>query len=103
SIPLRSFAPLADIPGTRLISLQKGFGEEQLPTAEFAVTKLDRPVDEKAAFLDTAAILKSLDLLVTSDSAVAHLAGALGVPVWLALPHAAEWRWMQNREDSPWY
>ena len=54
-------------------------------------------------FLDTAAAMKNLDLVVTADTAVAHLAGALGVPVWLALPYIPDWRWMLNREDSPWY
>jgi len=54
-------------------------------------------------FLDTAAAMKNLDLVITADTAVAHLAGALGVPVWIALPFVPDWRWMLNREDSPWY
>jgi tetratricopeptide (TPR) repeat protein len=84
--------------------LQKGPGAEQLDTIHFPVTRLSRSIDEDAgAFMDTSAILKNIDLLVTSDSAVAHLAGALGVPVWLALPFAPDWRWMRQREDSPWY
>ena len=53
--------------------------------------------------MDTAAVLQHLDLLVTSDTALAHLAGALAVPVWVALPMARDWRWLLNREDSPWY
>ena len=53
--------------------------------------------------MDTAAVVKNLDLVVSADTAVAHLAGALGVPVWLALPFAPDWRWLLQREDSPWY
>src|SRR5262249_33786976 len=53
--------------------------------------------------MDTAAVMKNLDLVVTSDTALAHLAGSLGVPVWLALPFAPDWRWLLEREDSPWY
>jgi hypothetical protein len=55
------------------------------------------------AFMDTAAILMNVDLLITSDTAVAHLAGGLGVPVWVALPFAPDWRWLLSRDDSPWY
>jgi hypothetical protein len=54
-------------------------------------------------FSDTAAILSNLDLLITMDTAIAHLAGALGTPVWVLLPFVADWRWMRDREDSPWY
>src|SRR5205823_6497678 len=104
SIPLARFAPLAKIPGVRLIAVQKGFGDEQMTYAGFPVTRPKGPVDEQAGpFMDTAAILLSLDLFITSDSAIAHLAGALGVPVWMALPTAPDWRWLQEREDSPWY
>jgi hypothetical protein len=53
--------------------------------------------------MDTAAIMKNLDLVVTSDTAIPHLAGALGVPVWLALPFVPDWRWLLDRSDSPWY
>jgi ADP-heptose:LPS heptosyltransferase len=55
------------------------------------------------AFLDTAAVMKNLDLVVTCDTSIAHLAGALGVPVWVALRQAGEWRWLIDRADSPWY
>ena len=53
--------------------------------------------------MDTAAVMRNLDLVVTSDTSIAHLAGALGVPVWLAICHIPEWRWLLDREDSPWY
>jgi ADP-heptose:LPS heptosyltransferase len=59
--------------------------------------------DELADFDDTAAVIDSLDLVVTIDTAVAHLAGAMGKPTWILLPHAPEWRWMLDREDTPWY
>ena len=53
--------------------------------------------------MDTAAVMRSLDLIITADTALAHLAGALGVPVWIALPFAPDWRWQRGREDTPWY
>jgi Flp pilus assembly protein TadD len=106
SIPLVQFEPLARVPGVRLISLQKGPGMEQLPALadRFPVTDLGRRLDEATApFLDTAALMKHLDLVVTCDSAVAHLAGALAVPVWVALAFTSDWRWLLSRADSPWY
>jgi hypothetical protein len=82
-----------------LISLQKGSSAE---TAEWlqALPGLD---EAAGSFMDTAAIMQQLDLVVCSDTAVAHLAGALGVPVWLVLPLVPDWRWLLEREDSPWY
>jgi tetratricopeptide (TPR) repeat protein len=105
SIPLAQFAPLA-LDGVHLLSLQKGDGIEQLRdlAGRFAVTDLGGSLDETAgAFMDTAAVMKSLDLVITTDTAIAHLAGALGVPVWVALPFVPDWRWLLDREDSPWY
>ncbi len=102
SIPLRMFAPLAAISGVQLVSLQKGPGTEQL--AELAG---DFPVvhtgDELSDFHETAALMRNLDLVVSCDSAPAHLAGALGVPVWVPLTVGGDWRWLGDREDSPWY
>jgi tetratricopeptide (TPR) repeat protein len=104
SIPLAQFRPLAELPGVRLVSLQKGFGVEQLATAEFPLVDFSNRMDGAAGpFVDSAAILASLDLVVTSDSAIAHLAGALGRPVWVALQFAPDWRWLLDRDDSPWY
>ncbi|HYV39536.1 MAG TPA: tetratricopeptide repeat protein [Gemmataceae bacterium] len=104
SIPLSQFAPLANVEGVQLISLQKGFGIEQLAANPFPVRDLGNQLDEKSgAFMDTAAIMKNLDLVISSDTAIAHLAGALGVPVWVALPFVPDWRWLLDREDSPWY
>jgi len=106
SIPLFQFAPLARLEGVQLFSLQKGLGTEQLaPAADRCpVNDFGGKLDEgTGAFMDTAAVMKNLDLVVTSDTAIAHLAGGLGVPVWVALPVAPEWRWLLQREDSPWY
>jgi len=106
SIPLDCFTPLAELPGVRLIGLQKGLGTEQLAASgeRLGIVDLSGRLDEAAgAFMDSAAVLMNLDLFVTSDTAVAHLAGALGVPTWLALPWSADWRWMDLRPDSPWY
>jgi tetratricopeptide (TPR) repeat protein/GR25 family glycosyltransferase involved in LPS biosynthesis len=106
SIPLRYFAPLAGIPGVRLISIQKGVGTEQLAEVRdlFPVMDLAAELDEQVGpFMDTAAVMKNVDLLITSDTAAAHLAGALGVPVWVALPFVPDWRWLLDRSDSPWY
>jgi len=106
SIPLARFAPLAKVQGIRLISLQKGPGIDQLHglANQFPVHDLGDRLDEAAgAFMDTAAIMKNLDLVISSDTAVAHLAGALGVRVWLALARVPDWRWLLQRPDSPWY
>jgi hypothetical protein len=106
SMPLRHFAPLAQVPGVRLFSLQKNDGAEQLRALGdvFPVVDLGARLDEaNGPFMDTAAVLKNLDLFVTSDTAVAHLAGAMGVPVWVPMGAAPGWQWMLGREDSPWY
>jgi hypothetical protein len=106
SMPLTALAPLAEIPGVRLISLQKGAGEEQLvnPPRSMRVQTLGADFDAGAdAFVDTAAAMTCLDLVVTCDTSIAHLAGALAVPVWVALKSDAEWRWLTRRADSPWY
>ncbi|MHC5538034.1 tetratricopeptide repeat protein [Singulisphaera rosea] len=106
SIPLCDFQPLGQVPGVRLFSLQKNVGHEQLAALgdAFPVVDLGARLDiEAGPFMDTAAVLRNLDLFITSDTALAHLAGALGVPVWLATSAAPEWQWMLDREDSPWY
>ena len=106
SIALRFFEPLSKIPGVRLISLQKHDGLDQfkdLPP-DMTVETLGDDFDDGAdAFIDTAAVMMGLDLIITSDTAVAHLAGALGAPVWTLLPFNPDWRWMLDRDDSPWY
>ncbi|HEY8288835.1 MAG TPA: glycosyltransferase family 9 protein, partial [Acetobacteraceae bacterium] len=103
SIPLSHFAALAAIPGVRLISLQKGEGEDQIGAKAFAVETLPGLDEGSDAFIDTAAVMAVVDLVVTSDTSIAHLAGALGRPVWVALRKVPDWRWMLERSDSPWY
>ncbi len=104
SLDLRHFEKLAAIKGVRLISLQKGEGSEQLKDAGFAVAELGADFDAGGdAFVDTAAVMENLDLVITSDTSIAHLAGALGRPTWVALRHVPEWRWFLERGDSPWY
>jgi hypothetical protein len=105
-LPLEALAKLAEIPGVRLISLQRGEGREALLQAadRWPILDLGDQVDrERDAFMDTAAIMCNLDLVITSDTAVAHLAGGLAVPVWMGLPFVPNWRWFLNRNDSPWY
>lgn len=105
SIPFEQFVPLAQVPGVRLVSLQQGFGSEQLHKSKSrnAVLDLGTDVDRGGAFLDTAAVLDSLDLVITSDTSVAHLAGAMDRPVWLALSKDTEWRWLDSGDKTPWY
>jgi tetratricopeptide (TPR) repeat protein len=105
-IPLDCFAPLAEVPSVRLVSLQKesGSGELAALKARFPIFDPGADVDTRnGAFMDTAAIMMNLDLVITSDTSVAHLAGALGVPVWVGLAFAGDWRWLLDRNDSPWY
>jgi Tfp pilus assembly protein PilF len=104
SIPLAQFAPLASLPGVRLVSLQKGFGSEQVAAVDFPILDLSDRLDETTGpFMDTAAVIRGLDLVVTPDTAITHLAGALGVPVWVALHRSPYWIWQLDRDDSPWY
>jgi ADP-heptose:LPS heptosyltransferase len=102
SIPLACFEPFAHLEGARIYSIQLGAGREQL-----AAAAKDWPIvdmgDRLGDFHNTAAIVRNLDLVITCDSAPAHLAGALGVPVWVALAFAPDWRWMIDRDDCPWY
>jgi tetratricopeptide (TPR) repeat protein len=106
SIPLGRFEHLSRLRGVQLLSLQKGFGSEQLAgmKAPAAIVDLGSRLDQTGgAFTDTAAVMKNLDLVITSDTSIAHLAGALGVPVWVALAYIPDWRWLLGRDDSPWY
>ncbi|WP_165227247.1 tetratricopeptide repeat protein [Aquisphaera insulae] len=102
SFPLACLEPVSRLPGVRLFSLQKNFGLDQLGevSGRFAITPLG---DRLHDFLDTEALMRNLDLVISADSSPAHLAGALGVPVWTVLPAVCDWRWMSVRDDSPWY
>jgi hypothetical protein len=106
SVPLLHLAPLAAVPGVRLYSLQKNHGIEQLPAAreKFPITDFSPPLDDGCgAFLDTAAVIAHLDLVISSDTSMIHLSGALGAQVWMATSYGCDWRWLRDRDDSPWY
>ncbi len=102
SVPLAQFAPLAELPGIRLLSLQIGPGREQLPKATFPIVDLGSRFDPHS-LADLAGVLPNLDLVVTVCTSTAHLAGALGVPAWVALKYVPYWCWLLERSDSPWY
>ncbi|MCC7487798.1 MAG: tetratricopeptide repeat protein [Burkholderiales bacterium] len=102
SLPLAAFAPLAIVPGVSFVSLQKGAPARQGANPPGGMRLADFTA-ELNDFADTATLVASLDLVICADTAVAHLAGALGVPVWILLPCAPDWRWLLEREDSPWY
>ena len=105
AIPIEHFAQFAAVDQVRLISLHKGLGEKDLANlpAGMTVETLGQEFDSKGAFTDTAAVMQCCDLIISNDASVAHLAGALGIPVWVALIHVPDWRWFLDREDSPWY
>ena len=100
SLSVRSLERLLQIPGISFYSLQKGPAAASLKTADSTVVDLG---GELANFADTAAAIAHLDLVIGVDTAVVHLAGALGKPVWTLLPIPPDWRWLEAREDSPWY
>ena len=106
SVPLEMFGRLARIPGVRLISLQKGAALDQLRAVakDLRVEVLGEEFDAgPQAFLDSAAVMTHLDLIITCDTALAHLAGALGRRTWIAIKRVPDWRWLLDRADCPWY
>jgi hypothetical protein len=106
SIPVDYFAELCQVPEVQILSLQSAFfpgaGDESTGKPPFR-DLVDAADPEAGSFQDVAAVMKSLDVVITCDTSLAHLAGALGVRVWVALDFAADWRWLVDREDSPWY
>lgn len=105
SLPLDLLAPLAELPGITFLSLQKGAGSEQLASCSFrqAFTDVQDEISSAMSFLDTAAILENCDLVITTDTALAHLSGGLGRPTWLLLHQVPDWRWGLRGERTHWY
>lgn len=102
SADLGVFAPILDVPGCTFFGLQVGERRADLVDRGFADRVTDL-ADQLTDYAVTAAAVRDLDLVITVDTAVAHLAGALGRPVWLLVPFAPDWRWLMDREDTPWY
>jgi hypothetical protein len=105
SLPLELMAPLAALPGVELVALQKGPGMEQLASCSFrgAFSPVQAQVDQAWDFRDTAAIAACCDLVISNDTALAHLAGGLGLPLWILLQAVPEWRWGLQGSHCPWY
>jgi len=101
SILLRRLLPLAAVPGVRSVSLQKGERSKQV--AEAPEFNLIDWTEELRNYDDTAALVSALDLIISVDTSVAHLSGALGKPTWTLIPYAPDFRWLLDRQDSPWY
>lgn len=99
---MTDLAPLLAHPGAMFYSLQLGEPRGELAASPFADRIVD-PMDDIADFADSAALVRRLDLVISVCTATAHLAGALGKPLWLPLARRACWRWMIGRDDSPWY
>jgi tetratricopeptide (TPR) repeat protein len=100
SIPLSALSPLAQLRNVTWISLQKGPAAAQPRPRDLEMIDWTSELNDLA---DTAGLISHLDLVIAADTAVAHLAGAMGKPTWLLLPFAPDWRWLLEREDSPWY
>lgn len=104
SIPLSHYLPLASVPGVQLCSLQRGYGTEQILSLEQqGETRINRLDQESCDMMQTAGLMQSLNLIITSDTSLAHLAGALGLPTWVALQYAPDWRWGSKGDSCAWY
>lgn len=104
SVTPQHFTPLSRLQGISMYSLQKIDNSYSADSVPFALHFFADDFDQtNGRFADTAAVMQNLDLVITVDTSVAHCAGALGVPVWLVLPYPADWRWMLERTDTPWY
>jgi tetratricopeptide (TPR) repeat protein len=100
TVSLAKFEALGNCGGVRFFSLQKDVAAKETPPERLELTDWTNELND---FSDTAGLIANLDLVITVDSAVAHLAGAMGKPVWILIPSSPDWRWMTRREDSPWY
>lgn len=106
SVHPKEFEPICNVPGVSVYSLQKTTGTDQLKEipSSMRIITFDGDFDQSnGRFMDTAAVMKNLDLVITVDTSISHLSSGLGVPTWIMLPNPADWRWMLNRTDSPWY
>jgi hypothetical protein len=101
NIPLKHFIELLQIPGINLYSLQVGGGDHD-PLLDTSVL-IENVGAQLETFVQTAEAIDQLDLIISTDTALIHLAAAMGKPTWVVLPYASEWRWLQHRNDSPWY
>ncbi|MGD9066986.1 MAG: tetratricopeptide repeat protein [Desulfobacterales bacterium] len=99
---LDNFVPLTEIEGIQLYGLQKGNAADQARTISGSVNVINL-CEESTDFSEVAAAMENLDLIISVDTALAHLAGAMGKPVWVLIPFVPDWRWLRVREDSPWY
>src|SRR5262249_39201761 len=102
SIGLPKLSPLLDLPGNTFISLQPE-GRSEHAEALRALPQIIHFGEELTDFADTAAVINELDLVISTDTAVSHLAGAMGKPLWLLLMLSPDWRWLLDCEDNPWY
>ena len=102
SIPLKDIQAILGVKGARYFSLQKDLrdGDKEILDVNSQIVRLDQEINN---FEDTAAIMMSLDLVISCDTSIVHLAGALGKPIWVLLPSNPDWRWLLGRSDSPWY
>jgi ADP-heptose:LPS heptosyltransferase len=98
---LELFAPLFGLPGITWFSLQAGDAARQIAVTPAAARVI--PLPTGTPLVDTAALIAELDLVVTVDTGIAHISGALARPTWMLIPFAPDWRWQLGREDSPWY
>jgi ADP-heptose:LPS heptosyltransferase len=103
SFPVKLFAPLAERDDLVLYSLQKDVVVDAETLGILGVARFDEDFDAEGAFVDSIAVLEHLDLVITVDTAIAHLAAAAGKPTWIVLSRVPDWRWMLDRPDSPWY
>ncbi len=103
AMPADQLIPLFSVPGISFYSLQTGEDAQVKQLCTYDNVHAFDHLDAPGAFMDTAALMQQLDLVITVDTSIAHLAGALGVPGWIMLPHAGDFRWFSNRSDSPWY
>jgi len=99
------YEPLASIPGVEFVSLQKGYGSEQLESCVFRdrFVSCQEEINQTWDWVETAGIVQNCDLIITSDTSIAHLAGAMGKPVWILLKKLPDWRWGLEGETTPWY